>query len=108
LFATLQDTHEDFRPVRAPFLITQALRRHIPSHDNARIIFNSSVSARLCAPGQSIYSGKISIIYYTSHFILTITQATKAAIESFVRTWNNEFGAEQGITVNAVNPGPVK
>jgi NAD(P)-dependent dehydrogenase (short-subunit alcohol dehydrogenase family) len=75
--------------VRAPFLITQALRRHIPSHDNARIIFNSSVSARLCAPGQSIYS------------------ATKAAIESFVRTWNNEFGAEQGITVNAVNPGPV-
>jgi NAD(P)-dependent dehydrogenase (short-subunit alcohol dehydrogenase family) len=39
---------------------------------------------------------------------LTIIQATKAAIESFVRTWNNEFGAEQGITVNAVNPGPVK
>jgi len=48
-------------------------------------------------------------MYCTSHVTdQIITQATKAAIESFVRTWNNEFGAEQGITINAVNPGPVK
>ena len=39
---------------------------------------------------------------------LAICQASKSAIESFVRTWNNEFGTEHGITVNAVNPGPVK
>jgi len=76
--------------VRGTFLITQALRPHIPNHDNARIIVVSSVGARLCGPGRAIYS------------------ATKAAVESFVRTWNNEFGAENGITVNAVNPGPIK
>jgi NAD(P)-dependent dehydrogenase (short-subunit alcohol dehydrogenase family) len=40
--------------------------------------------------------------------VLTIIQASKAAIESFARTWNNEFGVRQGITINAVNPGPVQ
>jgi len=39
---------------------------------------------------------------------LTIVQASKAAVESFARTWNNEFRVEQGIMINAVNPGPVK
>jgi NAD(P)-dependent dehydrogenase (short-subunit alcohol dehydrogenase family) len=39
---------------------------------------------------------------------MTTVQASKAAVESFVRSWNNEFGAQQGITVNAINPGPVK
>jgi hypothetical protein len=34
--------------------------------------------------------------------------ASKSAVESFIRTWNNEFGAVQGITVNAITPGPVK
>jgi len=76
--------------IRGPFLITQALRPHIPSHDNARIIFISSVSARFCGPGQTMYT------------------ASKAAIESFARTWNNEFGVRQGIAINAVNPGPVQ
>jgi len=76
--------------VRGPFLITQALRPHIPSHDNARIIAVSSVAARINTPGTSIYG------------------ASKAALESFVRTWSNEFAAAQGITVNAVNPGPMR
>jgi len=76
--------------IRGPFLITQALRPHIPNHDNARIIFVSSVSSRVCGPGQAMYT------------------ASKSAIESFARTWNNEFGVRQGITINAVNPGPVQ
>jgi len=76
--------------VRGTFLITQALRPYIPSHDNARIIVVSSVSARINSREQGIYS------------------ASKAAVESFVRTWNNEFAAAQGITVNAVNPGPMR
>ena len=37
--------------------------------------------------------------------VLTVNQASKAAIESFARTWNNEFGVRQGITIN---PGPVQ
>lgn len=76
--------------VRGPFLITQALRPYIPSHDNARIIAISSIAARINPPGTSIYG------------------ASKAALESLVRSWSNEFGAAQDITVNAVNPGPVR
>jgi len=76
--------------VRGPFLITQALRPYIPSHDNARIIAVSSIAARTNPPGTSIYG------------------ASKAALESLVRSWSNEFGAAQGITVNAVNPGPMR
>ncbi|KIM90608.1 hypothetical protein PILCRDRAFT_84544 [Piloderma croceum F 1598] len=76
--------------VRGPFLITQALRPYIPSHDNARIIAVSSIAARINTPGTSIYG------------------ASKAALESFVRTWSNEFGVTEGITVNAVNPGPMR
>lgn len=44
--------------VRGPFLITQALRPYMPSHDNARIIAVSSIAARMNVPGTSIYSGK--------------------------------------------------
>ena len=39
---------------------------------------------------------------------MLIIKASKAAIESFSRTWNNEFGVKQGIMINAVNPGPVQ
>jgi NAD(P)-dependent dehydrogenase (short-subunit alcohol dehydrogenase family) len=38
--------------VRGTFLITQALRPYIPSHDNARIIVVSSVSARINSRGR--------------------------------------------------------
>jgi NAD(P)-dependent dehydrogenase (short-subunit alcohol dehydrogenase family) len=41
-----------------PFLITQALRLHIPSHDNARIIAVSSLAARMNTPGTSAYGGE--------------------------------------------------
>jgi NAD(P)-dependent dehydrogenase (short-subunit alcohol dehydrogenase family) len=97
-------------PVRGPFLITQALRPYIPNHDNARIIMISSVAAKICGPGKAMYSGRISTLFLWTSGLTdpTTIKATKAAAESFVRTWNNEFGAEQGITVNAVNPGPVK
>jgi len=88
---TLQGINDMFNNnVRGTFLVTQALRPHIPNHDNARIIVISSIAARVCGSGQAIYN------------------ASKAALESFVRTWNNEFGIVQGITINAVNPGPVK
>jgi 3-oxoacyl-[acyl-carrier protein] reductase len=96
----------DLYSVRGPFLITQALRPHIPCHDNARIIFISSVSARICGPGRTMYTGGISVIPVI--WYADIIQASKAAIESFARTWNNEFGVRQGITINAVNPGPVQ
>lgn len=33
--------------------------------------------------------------------------ASKAAMESLARTWAVELGQRHGITVNAVNPGPV-
>ncbi|KAK7889934.1 hypothetical protein LTR67_008398 [Exophiala xenobiotica] len=34
--------------------------------------------------------------------------ATKAALESITRSLAEHFGGSQGITVNAVNPGPVQ
>lgn len=37
----------------------------------------------------------------------TVYAATKAANESFARVWATELGKEYGVTVNAVNPGPV-
>jgi len=90
-----KQTIEDFDAVfnvnvRGIFFITQALRPYIPSHDNARIIVVSSALARINYEGHAVYS------------------ASKSAVESFVRTWNNEFAAAQGITVNAVNPGPIR
>jgi NAD(P)-dependent dehydrogenase (short-subunit alcohol dehydrogenase family) len=48
--------------VRGPFLITQALRPYIPSHDNARIIAVSSIAARINTPGTSVYGGEFSLV----------------------------------------------
>jgi NAD(P)-dependent dehydrogenase (short-subunit alcohol dehydrogenase family) len=39
---------------------------------------------------------------------MKIVVASKAALENFVRTWSNEFSAAQGITINAINPGPMQ
>lgn len=33
--------------------------------------------------------------------------ATKAAVEGLTRVWATELGHKYGVTVNAVNPGPV-
>jgi 3-oxoacyl-[acyl-carrier protein] reductase len=33
--------------------------------------------------------------------------ASKACMESLARTWAVELGQQYGVTVNAVNPGPV-
>lgn len=49
----------------------------------------SSAAARLGVAGQTVYA------------------ATKAANEALVRVWAKELGQSHGITVNAVNPGPV-
>ena len=54
-----------------------------------RIVFISSAGARLGVAGQTVYA------------------ATKAANEALVRVWAKELGQSHGITVNAVNPGPV-
>ena len=51
-----------------------------------RIISISSLNGRIQSPGASVYA------------------ASKAAIESFTRSWAAELGA-RGITVNAVAPG---
>jgi len=86
-------TAEDFEfqfniNVRGPMLLTKAALPYIPK--GGRIVLVSSVSARSGFPTQTVYG------------------ATKAAVESFVKCWHNEFGLERGITINAVNPGPVE
>ena len=75
--------------VRAPVFITQSLQPLMAKHDNARVIIISSISARLGQATKSAYS------------------ASKLAIESFVNCWKNEFGIEDGITINALEPGPI-
>ncbi|CCG82497.1 putative Short chain dehydrogenase/reductase family oxidoreductase [Taphrina deformans PYCC 5710] len=74
--------------VRAPLFLTQALISSI--QPGGRIINISSVSARGGFASQSVYG------------------ATKAALEAMTRTWSNEFAQAKGITVNAINPGPVE
>ena len=54
-----------------------------------RIVNLFSISARGGYATQSVYA------------------ATKAAVEALTRVWATELGQEYGITVNAVNPGPV-
>jgi len=34
--------------------------------------------------------------------------ASKAALEAMTRVWATELGQSYGVTVNAINPGPVK
>ncbi|KAH6679024.1 hypothetical protein B0J14DRAFT_289402 [Halenospora varia] len=73
--------------VRAVIFMTQAVLPYI--NQGGRIINLSSISARGGYATQTVYA------------------ATKAAVEGFTRVWATELGQKYGITVNAVNPGPV-
>ncbi|KAI9935125.1 hypothetical protein ASPWEDRAFT_62177 [Aspergillus wentii DTO 134E9] len=73
--------------VRAVVFMTQAILPYIPR--GGRIVNLSSISARGGYATQSVYA------------------ATKAAVEGLTRVWGTELGHKYGITVNAVNPGPV-
>lgn len=72
--------------VRGLMLMTQAVVPYLAP--KGRIINLSSVGARFGFKGVGLYS------------------ASKAAVESFTRTWASELGGD-GTTVNAVAPGPV-
>ncbi|KAH8434481.1 SDR family NAD(P)-dependent oxidoreductase [Aspergillus melleus] len=74
--------------VRAVIFMTQAILPYLPSR-GGRIINLSSISARGGYATQSVYA------------------ATKAAVEGLTRVWATELGHKYGVTVNAVNPGPV-
>ncbi|KAI0149083.1 hypothetical protein BJ166DRAFT_536842 [Pestalotiopsis sp. NC0098] len=73
--------------VRAVLFVTQAVLPHISR--GGRVVNLSSVSARGGYATQSVYA------------------ASKAAVEGLTRVWATELGHKYGITVNAVNPGPV-
>ncbi|PLB51996.1 short chain dehydrogenase, partial [Aspergillus steynii IBT 23096] len=81
-YTTLMDTN-----VRAVIFMTQAILPYLPR--SGRIINLSSISARGGYPTQSVYA------------------ASKAAVEGLTRVWATELGHKYGVTVNAVNPGPV-
>lgn len=82
-FAAVYDVN-----VRAPLLLTQALRPRLAA-SAARIINVGSVGGRMGYPGMSLYF------------------SSKAAIEGLTRVWAAELGAN-GTTVNCVAPGPVQ
>ncbi|KAF7554858.1 hypothetical protein G7Z17_g2613 [Cylindrodendrum hubeiense] len=73
--------------VRAVIFMTQAFVRYVKP--GGRIVNLSSISARGGFATQSVYS------------------ASKAAVEALTRVWATELGHKYGVTVNAVNPGPV-
>jgi NAD(P)-dependent dehydrogenase (short-subunit alcohol dehydrogenase family) len=73
--------------VRAPYFLTAAIAPRMIARGRGSIVNVSTMAARLGMPGLSVYS------------------ATKAAIESFTRTWAAEF-AGAGVRVNTVSPGP--
>lgn len=73
--------------VRAVLFMTQAVLPYIPR--GGRIVNLSSISARGGYSTQSVYA------------------ATKAAVEGLTKVWATELGHKYGVTVNAVNPGPV-
>lgn len=77
--------------VRAVIFMTQAMLPLFPAqpHGGGRIVNLSSISARGGYATQSVYA------------------ATKAAVEGLTRVWATELGHKYGVTVNAVNPGPV-
>ena len=72
--------------LRAPFFLTQGVRKHLPSAGGGRIINISSVAGRTGFPNHSVYG------------------ATKAGLEALTRSWASEFGPA-GHTVNAISPG---
>lgn len=77
--------------VRSVVFMTQAVLPYLPpkSQGGGRIVNLSSISARGGFPTQSVYA------------------ASKAAVEGLTRVWATELGHKFGVTVNAVNPGPV-
>ncbi|KAI1364781.1 hypothetical protein F5Y08DRAFT_199188 [Xylaria arbuscula] len=91
--ANLVNTTEEFYTshfdtnVKGPIFLTKAVEPHFPK--GGRVVFISSAGARLGVAGQTVYA------------------ATKAANEALVRVWAKELGQSHGITVNAVNPGPI-
>lgn len=74
--------------VRAPFQLTALLAEKMTAGGGS-IVNISSTAAGLGMPGMAVYG------------------ATKAALESFTRTWAAEF-AESNVRVNAVAPGPMR
>lgn len=74
--------------VRAVLFMTQAFVKQ--TRRGGRIINLSSISARGGYATQSVYA------------------ASKAAVEGFTRVWATELGHKYGVTVNAINPGPVE
>lgn len=74
--------------VRSVIFMTQAVVRR--TRRGGRIVNLSSISARGGYATQTVYA------------------ASKAAVEGFTRVWATELGQKYGITVNAVNPGPVE
>ncbi|MDE2143762.1 MAG: glucose 1-dehydrogenase [Elusimicrobia bacterium] len=74
--------------VNGPIFATQAAAVRFPK-EGGRVINVSSVVATGAFPGASVYA------------------ATKAALEALTRVWAAELGP-QGVTVNAVAPGPVE
>ncbi|KAK6224040.1 hypothetical protein LQW54_000186 [Pestalotiopsis sp. IQ-011] len=73
--------------VRAVLFVTHAALPHL--RRGGRVVNLSLVSARGGYATQSVYA------------------ASKAAVEGLTRVWATELGHKYGITVNAVNPGPV-
>lgn len=89
----LDYTQEDFDTVvglnlSATFSVLQAFGASMTERGRGSMIFLSSIRARVVEPGQSVYG------------------ATKAGLESLVRSAASEFSAE-GVRVNAVSPGVV-
>lgn len=73
--------------VRSVIFMTQAFVSCVRL--GGRIVNLSSISARGGYATQSVYA------------------ASKAAVEALTRVWATELGQRYGVTVNAVNPGPV-
>jgi NAD(P)-dependent dehydrogenase (short-subunit alcohol dehydrogenase family) len=73
--------------VRAPYFLTAALAPRMLAKKSGAIVNVTTMAAQIGMPGLSVYS------------------ATKAALDSFTRTWAAEF-ASGGVRVNSVSPGP--
>ncbi len=72
--------------VRAPYFLTKALLPAMIARGGGSIVNISTHAVRQAELGTGVYSG------------------TKAAMESFTRTWAKEF-AESGVRFNTVAPG---
>ncbi|GAB3721054.1 SDR family NAD(P)-dependent oxidoreductase [Nocardiopsis nanhaiensis] len=89
----LDYTPEEFDAVvglnlAATFSVLRAFGTSMTRHGRGSMVFLSSIRARVVEPGQGVYG------------------ATKAGLESLVRSAASEFSA-QGVRVNAVAPGVV-